>query len=272
MEKKALFLDMDGTTLDDEKQISPENREALRKTIEAGHEVVITTGRPTPSARYLLTTHRLDELGCRYVIAYNGGMVVDCVSGEVLFSRTIPLEWMKTLNEHARKTGVYLQSYDGDYVLAEREDENLLHYTNKTSMKWRVVPDLSEALKNEPCKALAVDIKEHEPLEQFRQSLAEWAEDKMEMYFSCREYLEIVPKGITKGNALKAFCERMGIPLENAVSAGDEGNDMSMIQIAGTGCAVANAQEEVREAADYVTERDNNHSAIAEIVDKFILN
>jgi hypothetical protein len=63
----------------------------------------------------------------------------------------------------------------------------------------------------------------------------------------------------------------MDIPVEQTIAAGDEGNDLSMIQAAGTGCAVANAQEVIRAAADYVTERDNNHSAVAEIVERFML-
>ena len=62
----------------------------------------------------------------------------------------------------------------------------------------------------------------------------------------------------------------MDIPVSQTIAAGDECNDISMIRAAGTGCAVANALEEVKEAADYVTERDNNHSAIAEIVERFL--
>lgn len=91
------------------------------------------------------------------------------------------------------------------------------------------------------------------------------------MYFSSRDYLEMVSEGVSKGAALRMFCEWMGIPLENSVAAGDESNDLSMLKAAGVGCAVANAQAEVKQAADYVTEQDNNHSAIAEIVEKFVL-
>ncbi len=90
------------------------------------------------------------------------------------------------------------------------------------------------------------------------------------MYFSCREYLEMVAEGVNKGSALLRFCGLMDIPVRNTIAAGDECNDLSMIQAAGTGCAVANAQEEVKAAADCVTRNDNNHSAVAEIVEKFI--
>ncbi|HBN56411.1 MAG TPA: Cof-type HAD-IIB family hydrolase [Lachnospiraceae bacterium] len=270
-DKKGLFLDMDGTTLDNERRISRENMEALKKVIQAGHEVVVTTGRPAASAGYLLKEHHLDEIGCRYVIAYNGGMLLDCVSNQVIFKKTLPLTYVKELADAARQRGIYIHTYEDDKVVTEREDENLAHYLNKTSMKAHVVKDMAKELKEEPCKMLAADIKDHESLEAFRDEMKQWAEGKVDMYFSCPEYLEIVPKGVCKGEALKAFCKAHGIAVEHAVAVGDEGNDISMIRAAGTGCAVANGMEEVKRAADYVTERDNDQSAIAEVVEKFVL-
>ena len=270
-DKKGLFLDMDGTTLDNARRISDKNMEALKKTILAGHEVVVTTGRPSASAGYLLKEHHLDEIGCRYVLAYNGGMLLDCVSNQVIFKKTLPLTYVKELADAARRRGIYIHTYGDDKVVTEREDENLAHYMNKTSMKAHVVKDIAEALKEEPCKMLAVDIKDHESLEVFKEEMKQWAKGKVDMYFSCPEYLEIVPIGVCKGEALKAFCKAHGIAVEHAVAVGDEGNDISMLQAAGIGCAVAHAMEEVKRAADYVTERDNDQSAIAEVVEKFVL-
>lgn len=271
MNRKAIFLDMDGTTLDDDHQMPEENVSALRKAVEAGHEVVITTGRPTVSARMLLEKYGLDKIGCRYVIAYNGGIMLDCETGEIFFSQTIPIPLVKELIVHARAAGQYLQTYEGDMVLTDKDDENLAQYMGKTSMSQKVVPDLMEAIHEEPCKVLIVNVHDHDSMEAFRCSMEKWADGKLDMFFSCKEYLEIVPKGICKGNALRAFCEKTGIPVENTVAAGDESNDLSMIEAAGVGCAVANAVNNVKAAADYVTERDNNHSAVAEIVEKFIL-
>lgn len=272
MKKKVLFLDMDGTTLNDEHQMPEENIEALQKAVQAGHEVVITTGRPTASAKLLLETYGLDRIGCRYVIAFNGGVMLDCRTGEVIFSKTMPLEQVKELAYQARKAGVYLQTYEGDAVLAERDGEELAQYTKKTGMRARPVPDILEALHEEPCKALIINLHDQKPLLAFAEQMEEWARDKVDMFFSCAEYMEIVPKGISKGNALRAFCEKYGILAEQTIAVGDESNDISMIQAAGVGCAVANAMEHVKKEADYVSERDNNHSAVAEIVERFMLN
>lgn len=270
-ERKALFLDMDGTTLNDAHQMPEANIRALERAARAGHEVIVTTGRPLASARLLYENYRLGEIGCRYMIAYNGGMVLDMKTGEVLYQKTLPLEHLRTLMAGARDQGLYLQTYVGDFVLSEREDENLAHYTSKTGMKAKVVPDLTEFLSEEPCKALAIDVHSPEPLKKFMDRMADWASDKVDMYLSSREYLEIVPKGISKGNALRDFCARIGIPVEHSVAAGDETNDIDMLKAAGVGCAVKNAQPEVKAAADYVTERDNNQAAVEEIVERFLL-
>ncbi len=272
MNKKVLFLDMDGTTLDDKYRISEENTEALRKVTKAGHEVVITTGRTYSSAAYLRQHYGLDRIGCRYMIVCNGAAIVDCETGEFLFSRTLPLEHAYHLIDAARREGVYLHTYASDKVLTERDDENLAHYISRTNMEVLLVPDLKEALKVPPYKMLGINIHEQKSLRRFMDMLSEWWEDKVNMYFSCAEYLEFVPRGISKGAALRIFCERMDIPVENTVAAGDENNDISMIKAAGVGCAVANASENVKAAADYVTGRDHNHSAAAEIAERFMLN
>lgn len=261
---------MDGTALDDRHRLSKENADALKRAAQAGHEIVVTTGRPTSSADYLYRTYRLREIGVRYMLTYNGGMLLDCISGETVYKRTLPLEYARELILQARKAGIYIQSYERDYVLAERDDENLAHYTERTNMKARVVSDLCTALKEEPCKTLAINIHTQEPLIRFRERIKDWAQDKVDMYFSCKEYLEIVPKGVSKGNALRMFCEQFGIPVEDTIAVGDENNDIAMIEAAGVGCAVANALDNVKAAANYVTKRDNNHSAVAEVVDRFM--
>ena len=172
----------------------------------------------------------------------------------------------------AREEGVYLHSYTEKKVLTERDDENLAVYLKRTSMEAEIVPDLKKAVDRPPYKLLAVEVRDPDRLLAFKQNQSSWIKGKVDMYFSCREYLEVVPEGVSKGAALQMFCKMREIPIEHTIAAGDEGNDLSMLRAAGIGCAVANAQEEVKKTADYVTERDNNHSAVAEIVERFLLN
>lgn len=271
MEKKAIFLDMDGTTLNDQRVVSEENYSAIKRAIEAGHDVVIATGRASSSIVKLLDRCNLNNIGIRYVLAFNGAMIVDIKTGEVLYKKEMSLDYMKRIAQEAQKLNVYIQTYEGECVLTDRDDANLRQYTNKTTMEAKVIPDLAAGIQEPACKMLAVDLEDTGILEQLKANVEAWCGDDLEIYKSCREYLEFVPSGVNKGLALQAFCKERGIRIENSIAAGDEGNDISMIRDAGIGCAVANALPEVKAAADYITENDNNHDAVREIIEKFML-
>lgn len=83
---------------------------------------------------------------------------------------------------------------------------------------------------------------------------------------------EIIPRGLSKGNALVQLAQRLGIPVENTVAAGDAANDLSMLRAAGVGVAMCNGTDEAKAAADAVTCRDNNHDGIAEIIEKYLVH
>ena len=91
MKQKTLFLDLDGTLLNDEKQITPGNRRALETALDAGHRVVITTGRPLVSAIKQSQSLGLTGKGC-YLIAFNGGIVYDSFREEIIYQQDLPTE------------------------------------------------------------------------------------------------------------------------------------------------------------------------------------
>ena len=83
--------------------------------------------------------------------------------------------------------------------------------------------------------------------------------------------MEYLPLGASKGSAVRTLCEMLGVDIKNAYAAGDERNDISMIEAAGVGIAMKNAVNEAKAVADYITENDNDHDGIAEIIDRLIL-
>ena len=91
----------------------------------------------------------------------------------------------------------------------------------------------------------------------------------MDCFFSCEWFLEVVPKGMNKGEAVKMLCALQNVEIENAVAAGDAANDLAMLKAAGIGVVMCNGTDEVKAVADFVTTRDNNHDGVAEIADRF---
>ena len=92
------------------------------------------------------------------------------------------------------------------------------------------------------------------------------------MYFSSPEYLEFMPSGINKGNAIRWMCEYMNIPLEHTIAVGDAENDIAMLETAGIGAVMKNAENDMKNYGNYITEHDNNDGGVAEVIYKFMLN
>lgn len=269
---KALFLDLDGTLLNDEKEITPGNRAAIEKALAAGHRVVITTGRPLVSA--IEQARRLDLTGpgC-YLIAFNGGIIYDLGAKEVIFEETVPLDLVQAIFDEANRRGLHIQTYDERQVLVEPrcDGEAVRRYCSIILMEHSVVPSVA-ALTREPAKMLLIDFQDKAPLEDFRQWVLGQYGDKLDSFFSCEQYLEIIPRGLSKGSALLQLAGLLGIPQENTVAAGDAANDLSMLKAAGVGVAMCNGTEEAKAAADTVTTRDNNHDGIAEVIEKYLFD
>ncbi len=270
MEKgRILFTDLDGTLLSDDNQISKKNHGAIEDTLKKGSFVAAATGRPLESAKAVAKKLGLIGRGC-YLIAFNGSILYDCFEEKILYEQTIPIAIVKKMLNEAEKAGIYMQTYDKTAILAKAHTKELDYYAKRTGMAYRIQPDLAESLREEPYKALLIDLESRKKLEDFQTRNNAWTKEKLNSFFSCKEYLEYCPVGVDKGAAVLQLCRILGISPEQAVAVGDESNDISMIKEAGIGVAVKNAVSAAKEAADYITQNDNNHDAVAEVIEKFM--
>ena len=270
MEKRMLFMDLDGTLLDDHEQITPGNRQALERALEWGHGVIITTGRPLKSALIQAQKLGLDKPGC-YTIAYNGAVIYDWEKQAQIFGRTLDIPTVLDIFDYVNPQGFHLQTYDTWDVLVEPKGDDAIvrKYCNRILMDFRVIQDVHTDLVEEPVKVLIIETEDREKILQLQANLEDRFAGKVDTFFSNPTYLEVVPKGMNKGEAVKMLCRMLNVPIENAVSVGDAANDLSMIQAAGIGVAMANGTDEVKAVANYITICDNNHDGIAEVVERF---
>lgn len=269
-ERKILFTDLDGTLLSDDKTISEKNTKAVKEALDKGHYVTVATGRAVESARHVVRKLGLTLPGC-YVIAYNGAVIYDSASDRILMEKKVPMQYVQHLIEKADEAGIYIQAYSNRHVLTRVHTKELSYYCQKTKMPYKIVPSVLDALTEETNKVLLIELDDKKKLERFQKENLSWSEDKLSSFFSCDEYLEYCPLDTTKGSAISYLCNFLNIPIKNTIAVGDERNDISMLEAAQLGVAVKNAKEEVRSAAELVTENDNNHDAIAEIIEKYML-
>lgn len=268
--KKILFTDLDGTLLKNDKTVSSENRLAIQKMLDMGHHLVIATGRSVKSGLAVAKQLGLTRPGC-YMIAFNGAVIYDCAADIILDKRTLPIEHVEYLFEEAKKCGLHIQTYSNAHVLAQEPDKELDFYARTTGMPFKIIKNIFSGLEEEPCKVLLISLEESEKLKKFQRVHREWEAETCSSFFSCKEYLEYCPKDVDKGRGVRFLMDFLNVGVQNVFAAGDERNDISMLQEAGTGIAVRNAYDEVKRVADYVTVNDNDHDAVAEIIEKFIL-
>ena len=283
---KILFTDLDGTLLDDNKDISAEDLSSIRKMIEAGHKFVMTTGRPLTSVKKLAEKYGFMEAGF-YLVSFNGGLIYDCGAKKPILTRRISVDDVKFIMDAAFSSGMHAHTYAGDLVVSEHETEQLKTYCRLMQMDYVVVDDIREYFAGKtgrdaaptapinvvvkpPIKVNIITPFDHSSLESFRAEMRKTTAGKLFDVFSKPEMLEFSHLLSNKGDAVRFMAEFYGVPMGDTIAVGDEENDCPMIEAAGIGVAMANASQVVKDAADYVTERDNNHSGITEVIEKFV--
>ena len=271
MEGKALFTDLDGTLLNDKSEISEGNRAAVEKLREAGHHIVLTTGRPLTSAIRQANVLGLTGKGC-FLIAFNGGVLYDLEKHSVIDRIVMPLPLVFEIFDEANRRGIHIQTYSESKVLVEPRCANPVaeKYCKRLGMDYEIIPDV-RTLTRDPEKILLIDTKSREILNQFIEDMAPRYRAELDFFYSSHELLEIVPKGVNKGTAIQKVAEYLGVRPENTVAAGDEANDIPMLKAAHYGVAMKNASPAVLAEISLVSENDNNHDGVAEIIEKYLL-
>ena len=271
--KRIFFTDLDATLLTDDKEITPGNREALERMLEKGNYIAFSTGRVLHSAAVQVKKLGFYRPGC-FLICYNGGQVFDIGSDENLYMNTLPADLVAMCFDTAMEVGMHIQAYagfDGGTVLAQKRSPYLDTYCEVQKLTQKIVPKAVDEIDGKTPKMLAIE-PDREKMDRFRARVHAAAGDRMDLFMSSDSYLELVPPGVNKGNAVRFLCGHLGIPVERSVAAGDAENDISMLKAAGVGAAVANAQEAVKAAADFVSDRDNNHDAVEQILERFVFS
>ncbi|MGN0319384.1 MAG: Cof-type HAD-IIB family hydrolase [Lachnospira sp.] len=268
MSYKALALDLDGTLTDHNKKVPENNKKAIDRAIEKGIKIILASGRPlfgiTPVAREL----GLDKKG-GYILAYNGGSIVDCKTGKQLSATILPDNCIADICSLARANNVYALTYADTQIVAESdEDEYVMKEAKCNDATVIKVPDLN-AYVDYPVEKFLV-VGEHEKLLPVQKALLEKHKGIVNAFFSESYFLEVVPESVAKDVALDKLLGILGIKSEELVACGDGMNDIPMLQYAGLAIAMDNAYPEVKTYADVIVP-SNDDCGVAYAIEKYIL-
>ena len=266
---RLIAVDVDGTLVDDNKQIPEANRRALRAAIDRGVGVAIASGRMVQSIELLEARLAID---CA-LIAYNGGMVVGPKSEgrQRLFHQPLPASIADLVCEFALRRG-YVLNYYLDEILYTDEtlrDGHLGHlYAKRSGMTYEFT-DLARFAGRDPTKLILLAEPEEAPA--LRDRFAVDFSGAANVVITEPKYVEFMAPGVNKSTALPTLAVHYGVGLDEVLVVGDADNDREMVEAAGLGVAVANARPSVLDVADVVTERTNNEGAVAEAVARWVL-
>lgn len=264
---KMVVMDLDDTLLSDDLTVCEDNLKALTKAKELGALIMFCSGRSDDSVMKVIDQAQIHD-DDEYYISYNGARI-DQVGGDNLYIKAIKREILNDLIDIGHEYGVVVQLYHEGKLVVEEENDLTKAYQTVTGTPLIVNNDLKSLPYSIKVLYHDLDIPK---LNEMKEVVEKKYDGQVHVFFSKKNYLEVLDIEVNKGLAVKFMAEKFGIKQEEIIAIGDGNNDSYMIEYAGLGAAVKNGVDELKEIADYVTEKTNNDGAVAEVINKFILS
>lgn len=265
---KLIAIDMDGTLLSDEKQISPANYEAIQQARENGVKVVLASGRPLVGIKKYLEQLNLVSKE-DYAVAFNGAIVQSSKGDEIISKTTLKLQDYKYLYELSKDLKVNIHALTETTVISPKDSKYTRREAEMNGITNEIIPveDVDEATTI--VKVMFID--KPELIDEIIDQIPEEVRSKYTIVRSAPFFLEFLHKSVNKGAGVAALAKKLNIKQEEVICIGDAGNDIHMIKYAGLGVAMGNAFPEVKKIANFIT-KTNEEDGVAYIINKFILN
>lgn len=269
MKYKLIAIDMDGTLLNSNNEVSERTKIAIEKAKEKGVHIVISTGRVLKSALHYSETLKLKNP----IIACNGAIIVD-ESSNIIYKNPIDKSLIKSIIDIAKAKNIYYHFYDESRFYSHVRVEEVLAFYNEgsegNSIDVKIFDDIEQIIENEDLnvyKFIFIDDNK-DNLQSLRLEL-----DKIDNIGTSSSWInniEAMGCNVSKGEAIKELCIKLNIKPEEVIAIGDSENDLSMLSFAGLGVAMGNGDEIIKKRSDYITDT-NDEDGVAKVIEKFIL-
>lgn len=288
---KIVTIDLDGTLLNSFGEISEENLQELRKCIQEGVEIVLSSGRVVSSIKNFA-----NEIGNNnYLIAGNGSTVYDIINEKIIYQNAIPKEKVLKIIKICEENSIYYSVYTENFIITKSLNYNILFYSKENLKKSNmektninIIEDIYsyvENMENNEISKISICDKDKMIFSSILKKLREIENiDVLDVAHMSRKYIEngtdVVPvefyyteitnENVNKWEAIKFLIDKLKILPEEVMSIGDNINDKEMLENAGMGIAMGNSAPYIKEMAKDVT-LDNNANGVAEALKKFFV-
>lgn len=266
---KLVVSDFDGTLRRSDDTVSEHTKKVIAEFKRRGGIFTISTGR-----MHKAIASRIADVGLtgRFpLMSFQGAFIRDSESGDVLLKLPIERDFAIEVANECKRLNIYCHYYTFDELYIPEITESNTIYCKLNRITPTVVGDLAAHLKNnreEIAKVLC--IVDTDKIQAAQKTLNAKFGDRASVFISAPQLLEVVSSKAGKGNGLKFAAKLNNIDLSETIAVGDEMNDYTMIQAAGLGVAVSNANEKLKSVADYIT-LSNDEDGVAAVIEKFCL-
>ena len=266
---KLIAIDIDGTLLNPQHEVTPRVKAAIEAARDKGVAVVLATGRPFIGVQRYLHELGLEKEG-QFCVTNNGALVQKADSGECVAEVTVSFADYLYYEQLSRELGVKFQAMTRTHLYTANKDISrfTIHEVSLTGMplRYRAVEEMDPSLQFP--KIMMID--EPELLDAAIARLPAEAWERNTILKSAPYFLEILNKEVNKGTGVKLLAERLGLQADEVMAMGDQENDLAMIEFAGTGVAMGNSIDSVKAAAQFVT-KSNQEDGVAYAIEQFVL-
>lgn len=263
---KLLFVDLDGTLLNDQHSLSDRNREAIQAAMQAGVQVVLATGKTRISANSVIAALDLKTPG-----VFVQGVLIYTPEGNVRHQQTLDVAVVRRIITFAESRGFDVIIYSGNRLLAKANAPHIDKIANYGEPMPEAVGPLVNIITSTPVHKLIIVKSGAQKLKALRWQLDKQFEGDISMTTAAvLDSIEVLPAGVSKGKSAKRVAKELGISAEHVMAIGDAENDVEMLQFASWGVAVGNAADAVKSVADVVV-ASNADDGVAEAIERFIL-
>lgn len=272
MSIKLIAIDIDGTLVNNDLEITPKTLAVLQRAQQAGIKVVITTGRPLSGFQNYLNQLGINHQANQYVICYNGSLL-ETTDQKIIAHQSITLDDYFDLELFARRHRAYINLSTPDCMYTSNQDISpvAIYEANKVhiALKYRTLDQLEKMRDHlQVIKGMILD--NPQKLDHMQADIPADFKQRFTILRSEVNYLEFISKQASKEACLKKLASYLHLQPAEIMAFGNGYNDIGMVKFAGIGVAMANGVKKLRDQANYVTS-DNNHDGIAKAVNKFAL-
>jgi Cof subfamily protein (haloacid dehalogenase superfamily) len=271
---KLIVCDLDETLMKDDGSLSSKNAEAIQAATNAGIYFVVNSGRGYSSFQKDLEKMNLRDKPNQYSISYNGGLILENKNNRPITINAMPFNTAKEVFEigkNNQNASIHINTQNKLYIY-NPVPEDIAYQKSRGVIFSELKNDDFNQFRDMNIMKVIMAL----PTVEERQNMKKMVEKKvgssnLSISFSSGRYVEFNPAKIDKGSATLELADTLGIHPNEIIAVGDNSNDQSMLDVAGLPISVANGIDSIKKTAKYITTADNNHDALAEIINKFIL-